>query len=231
MENKSSSIKTLDLNAQYTGAWSEINVRVSQRQFIVSFYSTLSIAVMGAALNKDWAPDTWRIIFAIPYLNILFIYLIEMHEKQIAILRSFLSEIEEFSEVYSERIYQKVEKDNEDGKSEPSYSTEIVYPPRFYHPDGERLHLADRARGIHDYMCIYLIVGTSFVSTLIVWYYYKFEKRDLTYVDGIIEGCILNVSAVVVIISIWRAYNIRSLRIRNYNKRTHYKVKQIPKSK
>ena len=223
----SNSIKLLDLNAKYTGAWSEINIRVSQRQFIVSFYSTLAIAVMGAALNKEWTTSTWRIIFVIPYLNILFIYLIEMHEKQIAILRSFLSEIEEFSELYLTPNFQVIKKVDEKGKIAISYSDDTVAPPRFYHPNCERIHLADKARGIHDYMCIYLILGTSFVSALIVWYNHDFSKEHLNFEDGVIEGIVLIISSIIVGISIWRAYNIRSLRIRNYNKRVRYEAKDV----
>jgi hypothetical protein len=88
----------VDANARYAGAYSEINNRITLRQNLITIFATAVTAVLGFSLTAikvgiETAPF-WRLIYGIPFLCIFFCVLMWMHEKQLAILRAYMSELE-----------------------------------------------------------------------------------------------------------------------------------------
>lgn len=150
-------------SARYISAWNEINVRISQRQRLISIYTTLALAASGASLVPNLASIAWRVAYAIPPLSLLFIFLLRMHEQQIAILRSFLCELESLPG--SSRI------------------------PQFYHTQSVRGRIAQEARRVHDHVCFGLILGFTVVAA-VVWGI-AFSRCHITVTDMVFTGVLL----------------------------------------
>jgi hypothetical protein len=131
---------TASADARYLGAWNEINTRIAQRQNLLSIYTTLALASAGAASIVTPAPPTWRFVYAIPLLSLLFAVLLRMHEQQIAILRAFLADLERANKIV----------------------------PGFHLPN-KRSARAQEIRKLHDYCCLGLVTGFLMIAAMIWW--------------------------------------------------------------
>lgn len=59
-------------DARYLGAWNEINARIAQRQALLTIYTSLALAALGAPLLPEAAGGLWRLCYAAGPLSVLF---------------------------------------------------------------------------------------------------------------------------------------------------------------
>lgn len=149
------------LNSRYTSCWSEINTRIAQRQLIIQSYLIIFSASISTAFIP-FHPNLYKVLYFVPLLSFFFIRLIEMHEIQIAILRSFLSEIEES---VSEYIHSRT---TQDKGTTSTIEVEHFNIPVFYHPNSNKMELSEQRRVFHDKICFWLIVVTTCISGMII---------------------------------------------------------------
>jgi hypothetical protein len=125
---------------RYACAWAELNARIAQRQALITIFTSIALAATGAALASPYREIAWRAVYAIPLMGLLFAVLLRMHERQIALLRCFLSDLEALPG--SEGL------------------------PK-YHSASPRSFEAHRARRPHDHVCLSLVLGFTLVSVAI----------------------------------------------------------------
>lgn len=150
------------LNARYNSAWAEINVRIGQRQGIIQFYLFMFSAAISTAFLPSH-PSLYKVIYFTPLLSLFFILLIQMHEVQIAICRSLLCQIEEFSDAYLPGIVNETTALTADERS--NFETSI---PKFYHGESNKKILSDHRRRFHDRACICLVIFTTLISIVAI---------------------------------------------------------------
>lgn len=149
---------------RYVCAWGELNVRITQRQALITIFTSIALAATGAALASPLREVAWRAIYAIPLMGLLFAVLLRMHERQIALLRSFLHDLEALPG--SEGL------------------------PR-YHSESPRSTEAHRARRPHDHVCLALILGFTLVAAAIWTSAYlsgHVSVLDVVF-SGLLAGC------------------------------------------
>ncbi|SKB01911.1 hypothetical protein SAMN02745166_03505 [Prosthecobacter debontii] len=91
----------VDASTRYSGAYAEINTRITQRQNVITIFLTAITALVASAvvsLNSVHHLGLWRVIYGVPLLIIVFTALLRMHERQIVILRAYIAELEAFCE-------------------------------------------------------------------------------------------------------------------------------------
>jgi VanZ family protein len=151
---------------RYACAWAELNARITQRQALITIFTSIALAATGAALASPYRDVAWRAIYAIPLMGLLFAVLLRMHERQIALLRSFLSDLEALPG--SEEL------------------------PK-YHSESPRSNEAHRARRPHDHVCLALVLGFTLVSAAIWMSAYlsgHVSVLDVLF-SGLLAGCAL----------------------------------------
>jgi hypothetical protein len=80
------------LDQRYLGAWNEINTRIALRQALITIYTSLTLASIGAPLLQQGSNGLWRLVYAVPPLSVLFAMLLRMHERMIRLLNLYLIE-------------------------------------------------------------------------------------------------------------------------------------------
>lgn len=149
---------------RYACAWAELNARITQRQALITIFTSIALAATGAALASPYREIAWRAVYAIPLMGLLFSVLLRMHERQIALLRSFLADLEALPG--SEGL------------------------PR-YHSESPRSSEAHRARRPHDHVCLGLVMGFTLVAAAIWTSAYLSGHVSLLDVvfSGLLVGC------------------------------------------
>jgi hypothetical protein len=176
---------TVEANHRYSSAWNEINLRVGQRHALTANYTVVALAILGAPFLNS-APDyAFRALYVIPILGFIFIKLLRMHERQIAILRGFLVKLEAI-----------------DGTPDAM--------PRFFHQDCKRGKLAHNARRIHDYICLLMIA--VFTGTATICWLYPLTKYATLKTP--LDTTLAIASLILFAITAWLALGIESLRNR-----------------
>jgi hypothetical protein len=128
-------------DARYLAAWNEINARIAQRQSLITIYTSLALAALGAPLLQG-AGGLWRLCYAVGPLSVLFAMLLRMHERMIQLLRRFLEECEGLPT----------------GDSLPRYYAAT-----------ERTAAMDRARRAHDWVCFCLVLGINGAAGVVLF--------------------------------------------------------------
>jgi len=126
----------VSLDARYKAIWSEINVRISQRQNALQIYVTLSAAILGILFaghdpSKTHIIKPEHFVLLIPAFSLQFAWLNSKHELTIKILRRYLKEIEIIN--------------NKDACSVN------------YHDDNGSITIASIVRRKHDHACALII--------------------------------------------------------------------------
>lgn len=134
---------------RYTAAWGEISQRVAQRQTLVAYYTTIGgtlLSISYLAQNGESAKTV--LAYAVAPLSVAFALLLGMHERQIAVLRSFLAKIEMLDEVVA-----------------PCKSRY----PKFYVPNHDRSRVAHNLRLLHDGVAVGLVGSFATMAVYIIY--------------------------------------------------------------
>jgi hypothetical protein len=129
-------------DARYLGAWNEINARIAQRQALITIYTSLALAALGAPLLQG-AGGLWRLCYAAGPLSVLFAMLLRMHERMILLLARFLAECE----------------GSLTGDSLPRYYAAVEWTAP-----------VARARRIHDWVCFCLVFGINAAAGVVLFF-------------------------------------------------------------
>ncbi len=129
-------------DARYLGAWNEINARIAQRQSLITIYTSLALAALGAPLLQG-AGGLWRLCYAVGPLSVLFAMLLRMHERMIQLLARFLAECEG-----------------------PPAGDPL---PRYY-AAAEWSAPVGRARRAHDWVCFCLVLGVNGAAGVVLFF-------------------------------------------------------------
>lgn len=126
----------VSLDIQYQGAWNEFNTRITQRQNLITIYTSLSITAIGVVLLPANSTNFWRTIYAVPLLSLLFSALLIMHEGMMGNLYRFMAMCEKLDAAY------------------------IIG----YHVNTDYIGNAQKYRRIHDGVCATLVLGLNLIS-------------------------------------------------------------------
>ena len=168
----------VSLDIQYQGAWNEFNTRIAQRQNVISIYTTLALAAIGAAMLPQDPAISYRMLFAIPVLSLLFAGLLQKHERMMDNLHKFLIECERVPDA-----------------TNVGYHAGEIWDKR-----------EAKARLIHDWVCVTLIVGLNALAAVLL--YTKPRITILTTLDHIVGGLLASCS----LIAIWLVLQIGKIR-------------------
>jgi hypothetical protein len=155
---------------RYTGAWGEVSQRIAQRQSLVYFYSTVGGAILSFAFVQ---PDGRSLAYAIGPLSLAFSLLLAMHERQIAVLRSFMARIESL-----------------DDRTPPGN----LHYPKFHQKNHSRSTEGHEIRKLHDMVAGGLVVGYGIIAGHSFWRF--IAKGDPSRV-GLIDWILFTIALIL----------------------------------
>ena len=159
-------VKAVSLDARYISAWNEMNVRIAQRQSLITIYLTLAFTSLGAAtaqVQPSIQFSTWRIAYLVPAATLIFTSLLYMHEQMMHHLQVFLARCE-------------------------AYSFESNVP--MYHRVGPHTPFVRPARILHDYVCAGLVIGLNALAAAVV---VNLQKSPVNPYDPPVQVALLGV--------------------------------------
>lgn len=169
----------VNVDQRYLGAWNEINTRIALRQSLITIYTSLALASIGAPLLQSGHNGLWRLAYAVPPLSILFAMLLRMHERMIQLLNLYLIEWDERSAVEPRLRYFSGEQ----------WATQVA-----------------RIRRSNDLVCFALVLGLNGVAGFVV--YFGPRSAELTTADFVVSA-ILGAVAVLALWLIWGIFSLR----------------------
>ena len=89
--------KGVTLNYRYVSAWNEVNTRIQKRQDAILIYLSGIGVATGIIAKSDTLKYVDSVIWLIPVMTFLFIFLTLKHEFTIGNLRSFLLQCEKYT--------------------------------------------------------------------------------------------------------------------------------------
>ncbi|OAI41591.1 hypothetical protein AYO40_02975 [Planctomycetaceae bacterium SCGC AG-212-D15] len=146
------------IDQRYLGAWNEINTRIALRQALITIYTSLTLASIGAPLLQASNSGLWRLAYAVPPLSVLFAMLLRMHERMIRLLILYL-----------------IEWDVRSGAE-----------PALCYFAGEWSAQVAKVRRSHDLVCLALVLGLNGIAGFVV--FVGPRATELTFADHIACG-------------------------------------------
>ncbi len=150
LSSKLAEPKLAEPGHRYTAAWGEISQRIAQRQTLVAYYTTIGGAILSFSyLAKAGESDRTVLAYAIGPLSLMFSVLLGMHERQIAVLRSYLARIEKLDDT--------------------TLCLDLKYP-KFHSPGLNCSLKAQDIRMYHDWVALALVGFYGFVAGCLVFF-------------------------------------------------------------
>jgi hypothetical protein len=167
------------IDQRYLGAWNEINTRIALRQALITIYTSLTLASIGAPLLQQSNNGLWRLAYAVPPLSVLFAMLLRMHERMIRLLNLYLIEWDLRSGADLRLCYFAGEE----------WATQVA-----------------KARRSNDLVCLALVLGLNAIAGFVL--FLGPRAAELTFADHV-ACAILAVVAGFALWLIWRIMTLR----------------------
>ncbi len=173
----------LPLHFRYIAVSNEINVRLQLRQNALTMYTTWSLAILGLVASTD--AENCRFLYFLPFLSLLFVVLIRMHEEMIENLYQFLRRAESLDS-----------KGGRMAEAFPAYNWDEIYRTNVM-----------KSRKSNDWIIIGLITVVYTAACFLL----KYKINDFSSIDCVFT----TISSFIYLFCLFSTFKFRSIRHRN----------------